>query len=69
MNITKVQAKAFYKDLCGTVYGDPDKNSQGRMPIELIADHMKTSVEVASEFCNAMVKHGITERSGGMIVV
>ena len=69
MNITKGQAKEFYRDLCGTVYGNAEKNSQGIMSIGLIADHMKISIEKANAFCNAMIKYGITERANGMIVV
>lgn len=67
--ITKEMAKEFYRDLCGTVYGDASKNSQGIMSVALIADHMRITTEKANEFCNAMIKYGITERSNGMIVV
>ena len=69
MEITKEMAKEFYRDLCGTVYGNADKNSQGVMSIGLIADHMLISVEKATLFCDAMIKYGVTERQGGMIVV
>ena len=67
--ITKSQAREFYRDLCGTVYGNADKNSQGIMSIGLIADHMRISLERAKEFCNAMVAYGITEKQGGGYVV
>ena len=67
--ITKGMAKEFYRDLCGTVYGNANKTSQGVMSVGLIADHMKISVEKANDFCNAMIKYGITERQNGMIVV
>ncbi len=67
--ITKEKAKEFYRDLCGTVYGDPNKNSGGVMSVILIADHMKISVEKADAFCTAMIKYGITERQNRMIVV
>ena len=67
--ISKKQAKEFYRDLCGTVYGDANKNCQGIMSIGLIADHMKISITRAELFCNAMIKHDITERQNGMIVV
>ena len=67
--ITKPQAQEFYRDLCGTVYGDANKNSQGIMNIPGIAYNMGISLEKAEEFCNAMIKFGITERQGGMIVV
>ena len=66
---TEQQAKEFYRDLCGTVYGNANKKQQGVMSIGLIADHMGISVERATEFCNAMLYYGITERSSGMIVV
>ena len=69
MEITKTMAKEFYRDLCGTVYGDANRNSQGVMSIGLIADHMGISIEKANGFCNAMIKYGITERQNGMIVV
>ena len=67
--ITKEMAKEFYRDLCGTVYGDPNKNSGGIMSIGLIADHMKISINKTNDFCAAMIKYGITERQNGMIVV
>jgi hypothetical protein len=59
--ITKTQAKEFYRDLCGTVYGDANKNSQGIMNIPMIAQHMEISTDKAEEFCNAMIKYGITD--------
>ena len=67
--ITKQQAENFYKYLCGTVYGNPNKNSQGIMNIPMIAQHMEISTEQAEEYCNAMIKYGVTERQSGMIVV
>lgn len=67
--ITKPQAQEFYRDLCGTVYGNPNKNSQGIMNIPGIAYHMGISIERTEEFCNAMIKYGITEKQGGMIVI
>ena len=69
IEITKNQAKKFYRDLCGTVYGNANKNSCGVMSIGLIADHMRISIEKANAYCNAMIKYGITERQSGMIVV
>ena len=67
--ITKNQAQEFYRDLCGTVYGNCNKTQQGIMSIGLIADHMNLSIEKAKEFCDAMVIYGITERSSGKIIV
>ena len=63
------QAKEFYRDLCGTVYGDANKTQQGIMPVELISDIMQINTEKAKEFCDAMIKYNITERCCGMIVV
>lgn len=67
--VTEKQAREFYRDLCGTVYGDVNKNSQGIMSEGLIADHMGISLTRANLYCNAMIKYGITERQNGMIVV
>ena len=67
--ITKEMAKEFYRDLCGTVYGNADKNCQGVMSVELIAEHMQISVDKANDFCVAMIKYSITEKQNGMIVV
>ena len=69
VEITKGQAKEFYRDLCGTVYGNANKNSCGVMSIGLIADHMNISIEKANAFCDALIKYKITERQSGMIVV
>lgn len=67
--ITRENAKEFYRDLCGTVYGDCNKNCCGTMSVKLISEHMDISIERANMFCNAMIKYGITERQNGMIVV
>lgn len=67
--ITKNQAKEFYRDLCGTAYGDSNKTCQGTMSEEHIADLMGISNERVESFCKAMITHGITERQGGCIVV
>ena len=69
IQITKEMAQEFYRDLCGTVYGDFTKNSQGIMSIGLIADHMAIPYLKAYAFCNAMIKYGITERQNGLVVV
>ena len=67
--ITRQMAQEFYRDLCGTVYGDANKNSQGIMSVGLIADRMKIPFEKAEEFCDAMIKYDITERTMGMVIV
>lgn len=69
MHITREMAAEFYRDLCGTVYGDCNKTCQGIMSERLIAHNMGISSEKANLFCNAMIKHGITERQSCMIVV
>ena len=68
-DILYAEAKEFYRKLCKKVYGNANKTQQGIMSIALIADHMEISVERATEFCNAMLYYGITERCNGMIVV
>lgn len=67
--ITIEQANEFYRDLCGTMYGDCNKTCQGTMTVELIAERMEMDLERAKDFCNAMIEYGITERQGGGIVV
>jgi len=69
MEITKEQATNFYRDLCGTVYGDPDKTCGGIMGTWCISEHMGITYEEAENYCNAMIKFGITERQNGMIVL
>lgn len=67
--ITKEMAKEFYRDLCGTVYGDANKTCGGIMSAGLIADHMRTSIEEVNRFMWACAEYGITERQGGAWVV
>ena len=67
--ITKAQAAEFYRDLCGTVYGDARHSGGGIMSEALIAEHMGISEERASEFLWACARYGITERQGGAWVV
>lgn len=67
--ITGKTAREFYRDLCGTVYGNHDINSQGIMSEEHIADLLGIPVERATDFLWACAKYGITERQGGAWVV
>lgn len=68
--ITEAKAKAFWRDLMGTLWGDSEtKSTHGIMSVELIADHMGISVETASEFLFACIRYNITERQGGGYVV
>ena len=67
--ITEGAAKEFYRDLCGSIYGDANKTAQGIMSSELIADHMRIPVWKAEAFLNACRNYGITERQGGAWVV
>ena len=69
MQITKAQATEFYHDLCGTYNGNANKTCQGVASINHIAETMEITKEKATEFCNAMIKYGITERQGGRIVI
>lgn len=67
--ISKERALNFYRDLCRVVYGDADKCCGGVMSVSLIADHMEIGVDLADQFCDAMIEYGITERQNGLIVV
>lgn len=67
--ITEKQTRSFYRDLRGTVYGDPGHTHDCIMSEELIADYMGISVEMATEFMWACAKYHITERQGGAWVV
>ena len=67
--ISEGMAKEFYRDLCGTVYGDDTITCGGIMNEAKIAEIMSITLEEAERFCNAMIKYGITERQGGMFVI
>ena len=67
-NETKV--RAFWRDLMGTLWGDPDtKATHGIMSAELIADHLDISASTAEEWLWECCRLGITERQGGGWVV
>ena len=67
--ITKEMAREFFRDLCGTVNGNADKNGCGVMSVEMIAEYMQISVEKANAYLRVCAKYGITERQGGGWVV
>ena len=67
--ITEGVAREFYRDLCGTVYGNASKTAQGIMSAELIAHHMQMPVWKVNAFLDACRRYGITERQGGAWVV
>lgn len=67
--ITEGMAKEFYRDLCGTVYGDANKTGGGIMSARLIAEHMGITIPEANDFLWACAEYGITERQGGAWVV
>ena len=68
--ITEKMAKAFWRDLMGTLWGNPDcKTTHGIMSPYLVADHMHMEEERAEEFLWSCIKYGITERQGGGFVV
>lgn len=69
MNVTKTQAKEFYRDLCGTYNGSTNKICQGIASTQHIAETMNISPNMVDDFCTAMVKYGITERQGGGYVI
>ena len=63
--ITKNQAAEFYRDLCGTVYGDSRKSGGGIMSAEMIAEHMRITTETAEEFLKNF--HDLIEQAGDLI--
>lgn len=66
----KEQAQEFWRDLMGTLWGNPNRDfSSGIMSEELIADYMNMPVGKATEFLRACAKFKITERQGGAWVV
>ena len=68
--ITPDKATAFWRDLMGTLWHDPDtKATHGIMSAELIADRMEITPDKANAFLYACMEIGITERQGGAWVV
>lgn len=68
--ISEEKAKAFWRDLMGTLWGDPNcKSTHGIMSEQLIAEHMGINAEEALEYLNACKDAGLTERQGGAWVV
>ena len=73
VNLTKVtdsQAKEFWRDLMGTLWGDANtKATHGIMNEYMIADHMRISPEKANAFMWKCVSLGLSDRQGGAFVV
>lgn len=69
-DITDTKAEGFWKDLIGTLWGNPEtKTTHGIMSSGLIADHMGISYHTAECFLRACRRIGVTERQGGAWVV
>ena len=68
--MTQKTAMAFWRDLMGTLWKNPDtKATHGIMNEYLVADHMGITPETAKEFLDACCRYGITERQGGAYVI
>ena len=68
--ITKGQASEFMRDLRGTMYADFSGNGENRaVSLITIATVMEITIKKAYEFCEAMVRYGITKKVCGMYVV
>lgn len=68
--ITKGQASEFMRDLRGTMYAAFDGTSENRtVSVMTIANVMEMTFQKAYEFCEAMVRYGITQKVCGMYVV
>ena len=63
------RARHFYRSLCRKVNGSPDRQAQGIMSEELIAEHMNMPVKTVTELLWSCAAFGITERQGGGWVV
>lgn len=68
--ITKEMATAFWKDLMGTIWHDPErKTTSGKMSVEQIAYYMGISPDKAEAYLWACVENKLTDRQGGAFVV
>lgn len=68
--ITSAMATAFWRDLMGTLWHDPNtKSTHGVMGAELVADYLNTTTEIASNYLWKCVEIGLTDRQGGGFVV
>ena len=68
--ITKGQATEFMRDLRGSMYASYNGTSENKtVSVMTIARVMETTIKKANEFCEAMVRYGITQKVGGMYVV
>ena len=72
-NITEAKAKAFWRDLQGTLFPDnPDfegKHNHGIMSTEHIAERIRMSPETTETYLRACLKAKLTDRSCGSWVV
>lgn len=68
--ITAEQAKEFMRDLRGAMYATYNGTSENKtVSVITIARVMEVTIKKAYEFCEAMVRHRITQKVGGMYVV
>lgn len=69
--ITKEKATAFWHDLMGTLWGNPDtKETHGIMSADFIADtYLDITEGKANAFLWACVEYGLTDRQGGGFVI
>lgn len=61
--------KEFYRDLCGTVYGNANITSGGIMSASKIAEVMSIPEKETENWMNSLIHYNITERQGGMYVI
>ena len=68
--ITKEMAKAFWKDLMGTLWHNPEeKSTHGTMSAKLVADHMGITEEKANAYLWKCVDLKLSDRQNGGFVV
>lgn len=66
---TESACKEFMRDLRGTIYGNTETENGGIMSTSKIAEHLRITVERATDYLYECLKYGLTDRAEGMWVV
>ena len=69
--MTRQEAKIFYEKLKVKVYGGDgtDNFAQVKLSPNMIATYMDISVDEAVAYCDAIVRHKLSEWEGTMLVI
>lgn len=69
-NVTKEQARAFWRDLRGSFGYEPDGNdTHGVVTAKHVAEKLGISEEKANAYLWACVWHGFSDRASGRFVI